>query len=518
MKNILMTFLVIILAVASAVSLFSPVEAQSAPPSNPDASWQPPEEGTESIAPSVGVEAYNQNYPNLQLMPAPGSQTGLPGSITSAYLVNQYGQVLSTLRGNETCYLIVSLNGPGYFYLWEYYPSGSLPYGHWLVYKWYRPSAGIWRIGPFQAGAWDTNGRYVWKLWYQSGSYFSTRSLSFSYNRGYYLYGIPDPGLQTDYQPVINSFTSGTSTVEQGQSTTLTWSTSNASSVTITPGIGTVSLSGSTTVVPGNTTTYILTAAGTSGSTVSNSITVNVTPRVVPTFSSSLTNIQSGQPATLSWNAPSATLVTISGVGTFSAAGSTQVSPDRTTTYTLTATYIDGTTQTASVMVNVEQPPYLLWGLIGLLAIGAIIITALLVTRPKAVAAAREGSGTSAAPSPATAPAATAAASDSHATMPVEAPAAKLTMPDGSELLLAGNNRSFGRQDFDKFLAADKRAFISRQHINIWYEDGHYYLEDRSSTNGTRLNGSDIKGKGRQTLEDSDVIELADKLSITFKT
>ncbi|RPJ62415.1 MAG: hypothetical protein EHM12_04475, partial [Dehalococcoidia bacterium] len=174
MKNILMTVLVLILAVASAVSIFSPVEAQAGPPSNPDATWQPPEEGTESIAPSVGVETYNQDYPNLQLVPVPGTQTGLPGTIVSAYLVNSYGQVLSTLRGNETCYLVVSLNGPGYFYLWEYYPSGSVPYGHWLVYKWYRPSAGIWRIGPFQAGAWDSNGRYVWKLWYQSGSYFST--------------------------------------------------------------------------------------------------------------------------------------------------------------------------------------------------------------------------------------------------------------------------------------------------------------------------------------------------------
>ena len=517
MKRILIPVLVLIMAVTSAVTLFSPVEAQSSPPSNPDASWQPPEEGTESIAPSVKVEAYNQAFPNLQLVPSPSVPVGLPGSIVNAYLVNSYGQVLSTLRGNETCYLVVSLNGPGYFYLWEYYPPGSLPYGHWLAYRWYRASAGIWTIGPFQAGAWDSNGRYVWKMWYQSGSYFSTRSLSFSYTRGYY---VPDPAPQPIYPPVINSFTSNISTIDLGQTATLTWTTSNASSVTITPGIGAVATSGSTTVSPGYSTTYILTATGNSGSPVTSSTVINVAPRIPPTLSSSQATIQSGQSATLSWNAPSATSVSIPGVGTFSSAGSTQVIPDKTTTYTMTATYIDGTSQTAYATVNVEQPPYLLYGLIGLLALGAIVITVLLVTRPKAAAAVQQSGGTHAAAATvgaATAPAATQAASESSFTQPVEAPPAKLTMPDGSELLLAGNNRSFGRQDFDKFLAPDKRSFLSRQHVNIWFENDRYYIEDRSSTNGTRLNGSDIKGTGRHALDNGDVIELAGKLSITFK-
>jgi pSer/pThr/pTyr-binding forkhead associated (FHA) protein len=162
-----------------------------------------------------------------------------------------------------------------------------------------------------------------------------------------------------------------------------------------------------------------------------------------------------------------------------------------------------------------------LYGLIGLLALGAIVITALLVTRPKTAAVVQQSGGTRAAAASAgtaTTPAATVAASESSSTQPVEAPPAKLTMPDGSELLLAGNNRSFGRQDFDKFLAPDKRSFISRQHVNIWYENDRYYIEDRSSTNGTSLNGSDIKGNGRHALENGDVIELAGKLSITFKT
>lgn len=516
MKRILIPVLVFIMAASSAFTLFSPVEAQSSPPSNPDTNWQPPEGGTESIAPSVGVEAYNQSYPNLQLTPSPSVPVGLPGSLVNAYLVNSYGQVLSTLRSRDVCYLIVSLNGPGYFYLWEYYPSGSLPYGHWLVYRWYRPSAGIWKIGPFQAEAWDSNGRYVWKMWYQSDSSFSTRSLSFTYTRGYYLPGIPDPTPQPVYQPAINSFTTNMTTIDLGQTATLTWTTSNASSVTITPDVGAVGTSGSTTVSPGRTTTYTLTATGNSGSPVTSSTIITVTPRIPPTFNSNQASIQSGQSTTLSWNAPSATSVSVSGVGTFSASGGTQVTPDKTTTYTLTASYIDGTTQVAYLTINVERPPYLLYGLIGLLALGATIITVLLVTRHKTASATQESGGTR--PASATVTAATVASpTSSSATMPVEAPPAKLTMPDGTELLLAGNNRSFGRQDFDKFLAPDKRSFISRQHVNIWYEDDQYYIEDRSSTNGTHVNGSEIRGDGRHALKDGDVIELAGKLSVTFK-
>src|SRR5262252_9115786 len=52
--------------------------------------------------------------------------------------------------------------------------------------------------------------------------------------------------------------------IEQGQTTTLTWKTDNASDVTI-DGIGAVSGSGSRTLTPGSSTTYTLTAKGPGG-------------------------------------------------------------------------------------------------------------------------------------------------------------------------------------------------------------------------------------------------------------
>jgi hypothetical protein len=182
----------------------------------------------------------------------------------------------------------------------------------------------------------------------------------------------------------------------------------------------------------------------------------------------------------------------------------------------VTATYVDGTAQSASVTVDVEHPPYLLWGLIALLAIAAIVLVVLLVRRAggsRRAQAADTQAGGHITESQETLPV---------DTMPVTTPvpevvSAKLAMPDGNELLLAGNSRSLGRHDFEEFMLREHVPYISRQHINIWYENGQYYIEDCSSTNGTSINGTDIKGTGRHGLADGDVIELAGKLSITFK-
>jgi hypothetical protein len=507
--------LVLTVTVASLFTLLSPVQAQPSPPVSPEASWQPPDEGSEALEPSVGVDTYRQTWPNLQMLAPAPVPPGVNGSITNAYLVNSYGQLLSTLYGKEACYLVISFNSPGYFYLWEYYPSSADRYGHWLIYRWYRPYAGVWKIGPFTASSFDPDGRYTWKMWFVTGGYWSTRTLSFDYMRGYNSYGIPGPAPQPVYPPVINSFGANLPSVELGQTVTLTWTTSNASGVSLSPGIGTVGTSGSTTVTPSATTSYTLTATGKTGSPVSSSSTVTVLPRIPPGISAAQIKIQSGQSTSLSWNAPASMQVFISGAGTFGPSGTTAVKPENTTTYTLTATYMDGTALTASATVTVEQPPYMLYGLIALLAVAAAVIVALLVRRQPA-APAMQSAGTR--PAAATASADSSTSPASPATTPgIEAPAAKLTMPDGSEVLLAGNARSLGRKDFEKFMAPGEASYLSRQHINIWFEEGKYYIEDRSSTNGTKVNGTDIKDTGRHVLEDGAAIGLAGKLNITFK-
>jgi hypothetical protein len=516
MKKILIALSIIALCLLADIAV-SPVHAQDypSPPSSPDESWQPPYEGGELIEPPVNVETYSQGWSNLQIPPPSTVAPSIPSSIVNVYLVDSYGQRLTNLYHNQLCYLIISVNGPGYFYLWEYYPRGTIPYGHWLCYRWYRPHAGVWRIGPFAAQSFDPAGRYIWNMWFLSNYSWSTRSLSFNYNRGYYPPDIPGPIPAPVHPPVINSFSANKSAIEEGETAILTWNTTNASSVTILPAIGSVAASGSTTVTPTTTTTYTLTANGKSGNPASSTTTITVTPRIPPTISIGQDTIKRWQSTSLSWNAPGAIQVTISGVGNVATSGTMQVSPNETATYTLTATYIDSTAQSASAIVNVEQPPYWLWGLIFLLVVAAIVIAILLTRRHKRAQYIQEAGTQAGIPiqsedttltdtSPVTTPA-------------FEATPAKLAMPDGNEILLAGNAKFFGRHDFEKFMPPEHVTYISRQHINLWYEDGQYYIEDRSSTNGTRINGMDIKGTGQHQLADGDVIELAGKFSITFK-
>jgi peptidoglycan-associated lipoprotein len=77
-------------------------------------------------------------------------------------------------------------------------------------------------------------------------------------------------------KPMIASFAAEPSTIERGQSSTLRWATENATDVSIDPGIGAVSASGTRQVYPSDTTTYTLTARG-PGGTATSSATVTVT-------------------------------------------------------------------------------------------------------------------------------------------------------------------------------------------------------------------------------------------------
>jgi len=75
--------------------------------------------------------------------------------------------------------------------------------------------------------------------------------------------------------PLINIFSASPSTINQGESSTLTWSVSDADEVTITS-IGPVALSGSTIVSPAVTTTYTLIATNSAGSvTATTTVTVS---------------------------------------------------------------------------------------------------------------------------------------------------------------------------------------------------------------------------------------------------
>lgn len=75
--------------------------------------------------------------------------------------------------------------------------------------------------------------------------------------------------------PIINSFLADPLTITEGESSTLSWSVTDATTVTIDQSIGSVALVSTTTVSPTTTTTYTLTATNVTGS-VTASVTVTV--------------------------------------------------------------------------------------------------------------------------------------------------------------------------------------------------------------------------------------------------
>ena len=141
-----------------------------------------------------------------------------------------------------------------------------------------------------------------------------------------------------------------------GETSTLSWTTANATAVSIDNGIGSVALNGSTTVTPSVTTTYTLTATGTGGTiTAQVEVQVNATPAPTIILTATPQSIFPYEVSLLCWHAENADSVFIdNGVGAVATEGTIQVSPAATTTYTATATNAGGTAS-ASTTVSVDD-------------------------------------------------------------------------------------------------------------------------------------------------------------------
>ncbi|MBI4819246.1 MAG: hypothetical protein HY791_23445 [Deltaproteobacteria bacterium] len=157
--------------------------------------------------------------------------------------------------------------------------------------------------------------------------------------------------------PVITSFSATPQAILAGASTTLAWTTQNATSVQIEPGLGSsLPSNGSVQATPGATTTYTLTARGAGGEVTQQlTVTVGAPPPEVVRFEASPASLNAGQSATLEWSTRNADGVEIdNGVGAKPANGSVTVTPSATTQYKLTATGAGGTA-IAQVTVTVTQ-------------------------------------------------------------------------------------------------------------------------------------------------------------------
>jgi len=157
--------------------------------------------------------------------------------------------------------------------------------------------------------------------------------------------------------PTIESFNANPETVTSGENSTLSWSVSNATHVTITPGIGDVDLlSGSIFVSPTENTTYTLVATNKAEQNVTRNVTVeSIKEPTITYFDVNPAEISSGENSTLSWSVSGdADVIITPEIGNVPLNGSEIVSPVRTTTYTITATNEAGNDSVTRV-VTVRQ-------------------------------------------------------------------------------------------------------------------------------------------------------------------
>ncbi len=116
--------------------------------------------------------------------------------------------------------------------------------------------------------------------------------------------------------PAINSFTAMPASVDWGDSAVLAWDVSDADSIAITAGGAAVTTSmmgtGSFTVTPTVTTTYLLTATNGDGSnTAMTTVTVNAVAPRVSAFDAMPLIVRQGGMTTLSWSAVGASSVRV---------------------------------------------------------------------------------------------------------------------------------------------------------------------------------------------------------------
>ncbi len=167
-------------------------------------------------------------------------------------------------------------------------------------------------------------------------------------------------------KPVVASFSASPASITSGSGSTLSWSVTGATSVSLDNGIGNVAVNGTRAVAPAATTVYTLTASNSAGSSTASTeviISGTSTPPSTPpaatgmpsitSFGAAPNSITAGASSTLTWSVSNATSVNIQpGIGNVAVSGSTSVTPGSSTTYTLTATNASGSDQ-ASTQITV---------------------------------------------------------------------------------------------------------------------------------------------------------------------
>jgi|GEM_PF-247086 len=170
--------------------------------------------------------------------------------------------------------------------------------------------------------------------------------------------------------PVSGNFSASPTQIDCGQSSTISWNSTDAVDVNISE-VGAEQASGTATVSPKKTTTYTFTATGPGGTVTQNqTINVNIQPTATLTLNPTEVKylkigdkVKEDGTATLNWTTSNASTVNIDPIGSVQTNGSQQVTAqpkqqnigpiDENQTYTLTATNVCGGTVTKTANLHI---------------------------------------------------------------------------------------------------------------------------------------------------------------------
>ena len=219
-----------------------------------------------------------------------------------------------------------------------------------------------------------------------------TRSVSPSASTVYTLTGYSSNGAVTTKIVTVNvdsplatcsaTLSASNTSITNGESSILSWTLADCTSVTIYPTVGSVTASGTRSVSPSASTVYTLTGYNSNGTTITKVAIVAVNEQtrcldgtatnygsygnctydqvynkcVISSFDANDTSISSGDGVTLSWNTRNCTSVYITDIGSVSnrTYGSSRVYPTYTRTYNISASG-NNSSDSDSVRIYVDE-------------------------------------------------------------------------------------------------------------------------------------------------------------------
>jgi hypothetical protein len=185
------------LLLLSAVLVFSAFIALIGQTTNVGAIGAPTDNTTIPNIPTSDQAQDEIKPPVKYILQGPSSQSQAPPPNFIPGFIGASERDRFKVTANESWYLDVDINAPGWLYIYEYFPPGADSQGRWIAYKWQLPESGLWRLGPFSPRVNEPEGQHIYRFWfYSDGQWAAENPAEPQRNLVYWTYSRCQPAMQ----------------------------------------------------------------------------------------------------------------------------------------------------------------------------------------------------------------------------------------------------------------------------------------------------------------------------------